>query len=290
MKKKNWFWLGISIIILLSIGIVCWHAVNGRNSYPANTNQVGQVMDHSDSTPTIYLHGWGASGKSTDSMIAYAEKHNNAHQVLTAKVKRDGTIILRGTWPKGIAHPIIQLVFADNKNGNYYLTREWFYHLIVLLQKKYRIKHYNTVAHSMGNLTTMFYQVKYGSNSKLPKLRKQVNLGGHFDGIVGMDDKINHNYLLSSGRPKYLNASYRYLLKYRQNYPSGVQVLNVFGNKGDGTNSDGDVSVVSARSLRYLLRGKVSSYREIEVKGAGGQHSQLHENPKVDQAIGRFLW
>lgn len=142
----------------------------------------------------------------------------------------------------------------------------------------------------MGNLTTMFYQMKYGSNLKLPKLKKQVNLGGHFDGIVGMDDKINRNYLLASGRPKYLNASYRYLLKYRQNYPSGVQVLNIFGNKGDGTNSDGDVSVVSARSLRYLLRGKVSSYREIEVKGAGGQHSQLHENPKVDQAIGRFLW
>ncbi|MDF7682031.1 alpha/beta hydrolase [Lactobacillus sp. ESL0679] len=126
MKKKNWFWLGISVIILLSIGIICWHVVNSRNSYSANTSQVGQVVDRSDSTPTIYLHGWGASGKSTDSMIAYAEQHNHAHKVLTAQVKRDGTIVLRGIWPKGTVHPIIQLVFADNKNGNYYLTRECF--------------------------------------------------------------------------------------------------------------------------------------------------------------------
>ncbi|MDF7672651.1 alpha/beta hydrolase [Lactobacillus sp. ESL0701] len=284
MKKKNLFWLGTVIIILIVGGTISWFHFSQNT--PANTNQ---VMDRSGSTPTIYLHGWGASGKSTDSMIAYAEKHNHARKVLTAKVKRDGQISLEGTWPEGTMHPLIQLVFVDNKNGDYDVTREWFHHLIILLQKKYRIKRYNTVAHSMGNLTTMFYQMKYGNSDKLPRLNKQVNLGGHFDGILGMDDKANRNYLLSSGRPRYLNASYRYLLKHRQNYPKNVSVLNIFGNKEDSTNSDGDVSVISARSLRYLLRGKVN-YQEIEVKGAGGQHSQLHENSRVDQAIGQFLW
>ncbi|MEB3363663.1 alpha/beta hydrolase [Lactobacillus sp. R2/2] len=76
---------------------------------------------------------------------------------------------------------------------------------------------------------------------------------------------------------------------HRHSFPNNVSILNIFGNKEDGTNSDDDVSCVSAQSLRYLLRGK-GKYHEIEIKGANGQHSKLHENYKVDRIIGQFLW
>ncbi|MFT8566941.1 MAG: alpha/beta hydrolase [Liquorilactobacillus satsumensis] len=247
--------------------------------------------NRSNSIPTLYLHGWGASAKSTNSMINYAQRNQGAKKVLTATVLANGQVELSGDWPANTRHPLVQIVMKDNRNGNYQVTREWFYHVILALQKAYHIRQYNTVSHSMGNLTTIYYQLKYGSVQKLPRLHKQVNLAGHFDGIIGMDDQPNKNYFLADGSPKIQNRNYRYLLKQRNNFPANqVQILNIFGNLEDGTNSDGDVSEVSARSLKYLLQGRYKRYTEIEIKGKKGQHSQLHENKQVDQAIGRFLW
>ena len=222
-------------------------------------------------------------------MIAYAEQHNDAHKVLTAKISPAGKVELQGNWPRKTKRPLIQVILQDNKNSNYYTTREWFYNLILCLKQKYHIKQYNTVAHSMGNIMTLAYQLKYGKDSNLPRLKKQVNLGAPFNGIIGIDEEPNHNYLLKNGRPKYMTQSYKYFLMHRHSFPNNVSILNIFGNKEDGTNSDDDVSCVSAQSLRYLLRGK-GKYHEIEIKGANGQHSKLHENYKVDRIIGQFLW
>ncbi|MDF7639405.1 alpha/beta hydrolase [Lactobacillus sp. ESL0791] len=290
-KRKTIVTLIIGVFcLLLAAGAFCFLRQEKQTYQVDSKADVGKVENRGTVVPTLYLHGWGASARSTNSMIAYAEKHNGAQKVLTATILRDGRVRLKGAWAANVKRPLIQVVMQDNKNGDYYQTREWFYNLIVLLQKKYRIRRYNIVAHSMGNLTTIFYQMKYGSRKNLPRLQKQVDLGGHFDGIIGMDDQPNRNKILADGRPKYLNKSYKYLLKNRKNYPRGVAILNIFGNKEDGTNSDGDVSVVSARSLAYLVRGRARSYREVEIKGANGQHSKLHENPRVDRLIGNFLW
>ena len=289
MKKKRL--LIISIFCIALIAIVGIGLRKQATSQPAKrqTKYDLQKTRRAEATPTIYLHGYGAGAHSTASMIAYAEKHNGAHKVLTARISAAGKVNLQGYWRPQTKRPLIQVILTDNKNSDYLVTREWFHNLILSLQHKYHIKHYNTVAHSMGNLMTLSYQLKYGQKQGLPQLKKQVNLGAPFNGIIGIDDQPNHNYLLHNGRPKYMTQSYRALLKERHNFPSKAAVLNIYGNKEDGTNSDDDVSCVSAQSLRYLLRGKVN-YREIEIKGAKGQHSQLHENPKVDRYIGQFLW
>ena len=288
--KKKWL-IGVSILGLLLITIVLFHAFEQKNSHTA-TDEVSSVNTekaHFKATPTIYLHGYGAGARSSAGMIAYAERHNGAHKVLTAKISPAGKVELQGNWPRKTKRPLIQVILQDNKNSNYYTTREWFYNLILCLKQKYHIKQYNTVAHSMGNIMTLAYQLKYGKDSNLPRLKKQVNLGAPFNGIIGIDEEPNHNYLLKNGRPKYMTQSYKYFLMHRHSFPNNVSILNIFGNKEDGTNSDDDVSCVSAQSLRYLLRGK-GKYHEIEIKGANGQHSKLHENYKVDRIIGQFLW
>ena len=289
--KKKWL-IGLSsIFVLLLIITVLFHTYEQKNSHMATEEVSSGNMKktHFIATPTIYLHGYGAGAHSSAGMIAYAERHNGAHKVLTAKISPTGKVELQGNWPRKTKRPLIQVILQDNKNSNYYTTREWFHNLILCLKQKYHIKQYNTVAHSMGNIMTLSYQLKYGQDRNLPRLKKQVNLGAPFNGIIGLDEKPNHNYLLKNGKPKYMTQSYQYFLTHRHNFPNNVSVLNIFGNKENGTNSDDDVSCVSAQSLRYLLRGKVN-YHEVEIKGAGGQHSKLHDNYKVDQIIGQFLW
>ncbi|WP_235804626.1 alpha/beta hydrolase [Liquorilactobacillus capillatus] len=241
--------------------------------------------------PTIYLHGWGASGQSTNSMIMYAQKYAHAQKVLTVVVPKKGQPYVKGEWTTGVARPLIQIVFKDNKESNYQLTSGWLKKVMVLLKTRYHVNRFNAVAHSMGNLTLMYYELNYGRNKKLPQLRKEVNLAGHFDGIIGIDDKPNRNSLLKNGKPRFINKYYRYQLAQRHSFPANqVAILNIFGNMEDGSNSDGDVTRVSARSLKYLLRGQYKSYHEIEIKGPNAQHSKLHENNRVNKIINDFLW
>ncbi|UQS82428.1 alpha/beta hydrolase [Bombilactobacillus folatiphilus] len=270
--------LGLMIVVLfILLAILSW-----RSTQPLTTNQ-------SESVPTLYLHGYGAGAKSTDYWINYAKKHDQAQKVLTAVVSPQGKVKLQGEWGTRVKHPLVQVVFQDNKNTDYQQTSRWFAKVLQALQQRYQIKQYNTVTHSMGNLTTMYYQMSPKLKKGLPKLHQQVNVAGHFDGIVGKDDQPNQNHLQQNGEPQQQDATYRYLKRNRQQFPKNVSVLNIYGNLDDGTNSDGDVTVVSAKSLGFLVK-KQTHYQELEIKGAKAQHSQLHENPQVARAIDHFLW
>ena len=54
--------------------------------------------------------------------------------------------------------------------------------------------------------------------------------------------------------------------------------------------SDSLVTNVSARSIKYLLRGRSVDYTEKDFYGKHAQHSQLHENAHVALAVDRYLW
>ncbi|WP_435891378.1 alpha/beta hydrolase [Limosilactobacillus pontis] len=69
------------------------------------------------------------------------------------------------------------------------------------------------------------------------------------------------------------------MLKLRSTFPTNTRVLNIYGDKEDGSHSDGDVPVNSAKS-----------YREVEIKGANAQHSTLHNNSQVNRELINFLW
>lgn len=44
------------------------------------------------------------------------------------------------------------------------------------------------VGHSYGNIAIVYYMLQHGSDTSLPKLVKQVDIAGHFNGIIGMDE------------------------------------------------------------------------------------------------------
>ncbi|EHN59044.1 MULTISPECIES: alpha/beta hydrolase [Oenococcus] len=269
-------------VLLLFLFVLAYFLIYGRPAKAGN---------RAKSVPTLYLHGFGGTANSSNDMIAYAVKHQGATKVLTARVSPFGKVHLQGSWPKNAKQPLIQVLFQNNRNGNYNEDGRWLRNILQDLRKNYQIKRVNVVAHSMGNLALMYYQLADGNNPRLPQINKQVDIAGHFDGIVGIDDQPNRNRLLAKGRPRYLNSYYRVMLARRNRFPENrVDILNIFGNLENGSNSDGDVTNVSARSLKYLLNGRYKSYREVEIKGRQAQHSRLHRNNQVNRLIGRFLW
>lgn len=281
MFKRAFALLGTFVIALTLILTAQTQAATKQNHSKYNYSQ----------TPTIFLHGYGGGPSSANNIIAAAQKVGVAQKVLTAHVSRSGHVTLGGKWQTGRVNPLVQVLFTNNRESNYNNDARWVKNVLTTLQKRYHITKFNVVAHSMGNLALMYYEVNYGKQRSLPQLQKQADLAGHFDGILGMDDKANRNHLLANGKPQHLNSSYRYMLKHRNNYPTKqVDVMNIYGNLGDGSNSDGSVSNVSAQSLKYLLGNKPKSYVEHMIKGSNAQHSKLHDNDEVNRYIIQFLW
>ncbi|MBI1705734.1 alpha/beta hydrolase [Lactobacillus crispatus] len=69
-----------------------------------------------------------------------------------------------------------------------------------------------------------------------------------------------------NGKPNKINSTYQQMTGVRELYmKKHVQVLNIIG--------DGD-----------------STYKVETINGKNAQHSKLHENAQVDQALIKFLW
>ncbi|MFT9213672.1 alpha/beta hydrolase [Liquorilactobacillus ghanensis] len=242
-------------------------------------------------TPTFFLHGYSSSYRAEQQMTDSAVKAGAASLVVRANVSANGKVTLTGSgWGKKTRNPLIEINLAANRNRNYQTTAVWVHKVILAEEKLHHFKEYNFVAHSMGNTTFMNFILNPKLQAGMPKLAKQVALAGSFNGVLGLNDHVNWNKLLANGRPEHLTDNYRYLITKRQNYPQQAEVLNIYGDLENGSNSDGRVSIASARSLGYLIKNRSKSYHEIKIKGKKAQHSALHNNRQVDRYLINFLW
>lgn len=92
-----------------------------------------------------------------------------------------------------------------------------------------------------------------------------------------------------TGEPNKMNATYQRFLGLREVYPEHqVDILNIYGDIGGET--DGSAKNVSSLALKYLVKDRAKSYREVKFTGPKEQHSQLHENDEVDKVLIDFLW
>jgi len=58
----------------------------------------------------------------------------------------------------------------------------------------------------------------------------------------------------------------------------------------DNTNTDKFISVISAKSIRYILAPNAHSYHEVEVRGKKyAEHSWMHDNPFVINIVDKFI-
>lgn len=296
MRRKIWLSLLILVVIVsIVLGINTIHLKKAKLKKTYSFN----------STPTLLVHGWTGSLKSESQMVKTAEKIGVAKTELIIHVKPNGKLNYIGHYHQHVKNPIIEIVFDNNRAGEF-KDAAWIKSVIKSLKNRYHIKRFNAVGHSMGSYALLYYCLLNGKNPNLPKPNKLVLIAGPYDGIINnhklnqpqtaplsnlWEDKPNENALLANGRPKIVHPEYRRLLRLRKNIPRNIRVLNIYGNLENGSNSDGVVTITSARSLGFLLRGRIAKYKELKVVGENAQHSKLHKNNfDVNRGLISFLW
>ena len=275
----------IALSTFLFIALVSLFLIYNRQTKELNSSDYIQ-----SSTPTLFFHGYGSSANAEKHMAEAARQAGVTQTIVTATVDRHAQVTLKGDIPKDAVNPIVMVEFEDNRNANYAQDGEYAAALVRELQARYGFKKMNFVAHSMGNMSILFYLLEHAQNEELPQLQKQVNIANHVNGLEGMDLPANLTILDSkTGQPSAMSDSYQKLLGLREIYPQDqVDVLNIYGDFKN--QSDGSVLNVSSRSLKYLVIDNAKSYQEKRVTGPLAQHSQLHENPEVDRLLIDFLW
>jgi len=286
VKYLKWWLVGLVLVLGLG-GCGQRQSTQTKTSQKSSTTKTVSPYINSQ-TPTFYVHGFQGSANSTNTLIKHAEQTAHAHKVLVATVSTSGQVSLTGNWKAGIRNPIIQVVFKNNL-AQYDQQSTWLAQVITTVQRQHAFKKYNIVAHSAGCVASV-NMLMTKQVTGFPKINKLVTIAGPFDGVVGEDDVANQNSVLASGQPKYLHAAYELLVAKRTNFPHNVKLLNIVGNLDDGSHSDSLVTNVSARSIKYLLRGTSLNYTEKDFHGKHAQHSQLHENANVAAAVNRYLW
>ena len=273
-----------TIIIIIILGIVggAWYQHKKSSKFVQST------------TPTLFFHGGGSSYHAEEHMVNAAKKAGVTKTVLRANVAKDGYVTLHGTMHKNSINPIVEVNYEDNRQLDFNKHGVWATNVVKALQKQYGIKNINMVGHSLGNISIIYYLLQNAQNKSMPKLRKQVDMAGHFDGLdfaqLPAEIRQPQNLKLGrNGKPNHMNATYRQMTKLRSIYPKNqIRVLNIIGNIGGKT--DGTVTNVSSLSLKYLVAQRAKSYEVKTFHGKLARHSKLHSNPAVDKVLIQFLW
>lgn len=172
---------------------------------------------------------------------------------------------------------------------DYRQDAQFAYNAINAVRSKFYFKKMNLVGHSMGNTDIMFMLLYFERRKNFPTLIKQVSIAAHFNGIRGYSD-TSYSRPDKEGKPSEMDNVYQQLLKLRKIYPKTASVMNIYGNKLDGTDSDGPVTIYSSRTLKYIVSSRAKHYEEHMITGEDAQHSKLNNNREVDQLLIKFLW
>ena len=282
MKKIKLF-LSLAISLLTIVGLTSKaHAV---------THYV------QSSTPTIFVHGWGSSSHAEEKMANAARDAGATKTIVRANVDKNGKVTFNRRIPANAVNPIVEVSLEDNKLSGYQNNYAQGYHhggtyvknVVLALEKQHYYQQINLVGHSMGNLEIINYINDNVNNKKLPQVAHLVAIAGHYNGLAGESD-ADAKVDAQTGEPEQKESAYRELLGLRQTFPKNTEVLNIYGDVEDGSHSDEDVPVYSAKSLKYLVASRAKSYQEIEIRGKNAQHSKLHNNNQVNHALIKFLW
>lgn len=282
--KKNKIFIGLGIIVIILVGSLGFYLTKKGDDIKLDSKKYIQ-----STAPTLFFHGYGSSANAEKHMTEAIKKAGVTKTIITANVDKKGQVSLQGEIPKGAINPIVKVNYEDNRNPNYAQDGQYATAVIKKLQKLYGFKKMNLVGHSMGNMSILFYILENSQDDSLPQLKKQVNIANHVNGLEGMDLPENLTINEETGQPNKMSVTYQTLLGLREIYPQDqVDVLNIYGDYKN--QSDGSVLNISSLSLKYLLIDNAKSYTEKKITGSLAQHSQLHENPEVDQLLIDFIW
>lgn len=241
-------------------------------------------------TPTLFLHGTYGTKYSLGRMIKRFEKAGYAERSLEIIVERNHHLIVQGNIEKlqTAERPLIHIIFKELQPSEWQ-QGEWLHQVMKLLKQKLIIDEVYFVGHSMGGVAALRYLVDYGYDPTLPQITKLVAMGSPFNGEE-VSSSAQSVYELSEAGPKERQATYRYLEAAQERLPENLSFLNIYGDLGNGSRSDGTVSVDSVKAIRHLLEPTIETYHEVAIHGWQGRHMLLHENSDVDEVTAEFLW
>ncbi|PEG76656.1 alpha/beta hydrolase, partial [Lactobacillus sp. UMNPBX19] len=147
------------------------------------------------------------------------------NSVIRADVDANGKVKLIGTIPNNVVNPIVEVNYRNNVQLDFKENGRYARNVAQTLQNEYGIKKVNMVGHSLGNTSIMYYLLQEAQNPNLPRLNKQVSIGGHFDGLdfkqlpiaIRQPSNLRVN---NEGKPNKMNATYREMAKLRTLYPN----------------------------------------------------------------------
>lgn len=277
MKRIRLCLFYLLILISLLIGSACHKQIKAR--------------PESNEIPTLLFHGLGGSYKDELPIARQIIKDKKSNSVIRANVNEHGEVQLKGKIKVESKNPIVLVNYQDNVQPNFSTNGLYATHVVKALQKRYGFKKINMVGYSLGNVSIIYYQLLNGNKPNMPKLNRQVDIAGHFDGADFPELPASYRSpsnlrLNEQGKPNKMNATYRQMLKVRPIYQEQrVQVLNLIGDSGN--QSDGVVENNSSRSLRYLVADK--NYHEKIFYGSKASHGNLIKNRQVIRSIISFL-
>ena len=251
----------------------------------AETMQTTEEKIEKTTTPTLFLHGYGGTVNSFKGMIQRLE--DSAQKELTLTVDVNGQVQADGELTKKADNPIVQVLFADNKNNEWNQT-EWIKACLTYLQSTYGIDKVNIVGHSMGGVSGLRYLATYGQDQSLPQVQKFVALGAPFNEFEENSTQ-SLNDMLKNG-PAVTTSRYQDYQQLIGNVPTTTQFLLVGGQLSETDASDGTVPLSSALAVYALLKQNENPVEEKVVEGENAAHSMLHENQEVDRLVQQFVW
>lgn len=290
--KRKWYHWTIVLVVVIVAGCAVWMGQHSRN---LNHHYVDST------TPTFFFHGSSSSYHAEQYMTNAAKRAGVTKTIVVANVDKHNHVTFRGNIPDGARNPIIEVNHQvqpghphngrppKNPGSKIPVDDTYVYDVIVAAKRKWHVKTMNIVAHSAGNIDVLYMLMHHANSNNLPKLKKQVAIAAHVNGFIHggypSDSKV-----ASNGKPSQESANFTELKPLRKTYPRGVKVLNIYGDLGDGSHSDGLVPVNSARTLRYLVGLRAASYQERKMTGKNARHSRLHHNDRVNKLLIQFLW
>lgn len=254
----------------------------------SNSESADPLTINQSTIPTLFIHGYEGTEGTFNGMLSRLEASDLGEKVLTVTVQPDGSVSETGSWQDQGINPLIQVLFADNKN-NEWNQADWIKAVLSYLKETHQIDEVNLVGHSMGGVSSFRYLVTYGNEDTLPTVNKFIAIGAPFNDFVTGNETQTLDALSQNG-PSVISDRYGDFSAAIQQYPSSTKMLNIVGNLQDGSEGDGTVPVRSGLAIGYLMQTNGLDYHVEEIEGAQAHHSQLHENVNVDKLVAEFLW
>lgn len=286
MKKIVLSILAIGVILVLAgCGSGETKEVGKTETAPTETASKEKNDEKKSAIPTIFIHGYGGTMNSFGGMIQRLSGEGKTKKEMLITVQADGTLNVDGQLSKKKDNPSIQVLFAANKDNEWNQT-EWIYSVLQYL-KKQGITQVNLVGHSMGGVSSLRYLTTYGQPSDAPVIKKFISIGAPFNDFTESAESIDD--VLKNG-PDAQSSRYTDYENGLSNIPNTLPILLIAGKLDENTASDGTVPLNSALATYSLLEAHGNPVEYQIFTGQNAQHSQLHENLDVDEAVADFLW